>query len=475
MSENKLVKNSIIYAIGDIVPKLFSLITFPILTSYLDPADYGIVNYVNTLNTFLTIIGFLCLNTYYLVYYYKVDGEDAQKKLLGNLSLFVIGLNLVLSIVLMFIGPFLFRSIGSNIDFYPYIFLGVITNFFNILTILPSALYRVKERPGPLTLVNIIRSALTLGLTVVFVVVLHFKATGILITNVIVNGSFSVFFLYVTIKNSVFNINWTQLKEALLFSLPLVPSTIAGYLYTMADRILIDKYVNLTALGIYSTASTFALMLQVVTYGVYRAIEPYFFKTYGNENFYSNFTKVRNTLLYVCVFCASALSIFAKEFFDIMATEKYSECYFYVPIIIVGQIFAAMNMMYSTVLTARGKTKINAGIAIVCGLISVLFNVVFLKYFGITCAAVVSSATYILSYIGLTHFSRIAIPRGFAWIYGIVSLVIVVFAVYGLPVSNGSTLFTWGIKAVLLGIIGIVGIKALNVDMGYIIRDFVRK
>ncbi|WP_370848124.1 oligosaccharide flippase family protein [Phocaeicola coprophilus] len=50
-----LVKNSTIYALGDILPKLFSFITFPILTSYLTPAEYGILNYVNTLNVFLLV------------------------------------------------------------------------------------------------------------------------------------------------------------------------------------------------------------------------------------------------------------------------------------------------------------------------------------------------------------------------------------------------------------------------------------
>lgn len=475
MPENKLVKNSIIYAIGDIVPKLFSFISFPILTSHLDPADYGIVNYVNTLNIFLTIIGLLCLNTYYLVHYFRVGGEDNQKKLLGNLTLFIIGFNLIISVLLVAVGPFLFKSIGSNIDFYPYIFLGILSNFFSVLTILPCALYRVQERPGPLTLVNIIRSSLTLGLTIYFVVVLHYKATAILLTNVIVNGIFSLFFLYVTIKHSIFVFNWSQIKEALAFSLPLVPGSIASYLYTMSDRILIDKYVDLTALGIYSTASTLALMLQIVSYGVYRAIEPYFFKIYGDVNFNSIFSKVRNALLFVCVIIASALSIFAKEFFEIMATEKYGECFLYVPIIIIGQVLAAINMMYATVLTAKGKTKIHAGITIFCGFISVMLNVVFLKYWGIRCAATVSSVTYLFSYIGLTHFAKMEIPQKSAWFFGIVSLIVVFFAVYVLPYTIEISFIIWGIKLLMLLFIGLVGVKMLNVDVKSMLKDIIKK
>lgn len=45
---SKLIKNTTIYALGDIVPKIISFLIFPVLTSYLSPEDYGIINYVNT-------------------------------------------------------------------------------------------------------------------------------------------------------------------------------------------------------------------------------------------------------------------------------------------------------------------------------------------------------------------------------------------------------------------------------------------
>ena len=44
---SNLIKNTTIYAIGDIVPRLLGFISFPILTNYLSPAEYGIVNYIN--------------------------------------------------------------------------------------------------------------------------------------------------------------------------------------------------------------------------------------------------------------------------------------------------------------------------------------------------------------------------------------------------------------------------------------------
>ena len=114
MSSNNLAKNTIIYALGDIIPKVFNLVTFPILTSYLPIADYGVVNYVYSIELFLTIITFLCLKTYYLVHYYKVGDEIEQKKLLGNLTIVVAALNVIVSVILLILGPFIFKSCKSN-------------------------------------------------------------------------------------------------------------------------------------------------------------------------------------------------------------------------------------------------------------------------------------------------------------------------------------------------------------------------
>ena len=138
-----------IYALGDIIPRVLSFAVFPVLTTYLTPADYGVVNYVNTIVFLLSTIGFLCLNTYYLVYYFKVGDEQQQRKLLGGLSIFVIGLNILLSLIIFGAGWFAPSLFSSQIDFFPYIALGVGVNFCNILAVLPSALYRVQERPLP--------------------------------------------------------------------------------------------------------------------------------------------------------------------------------------------------------------------------------------------------------------------------------------------------------------------------------------
>lgn len=399
MSEtSKLAKNTVIYAMGDIIPKLLNLITFPILTHHLAPGEYGIANYVNSIEMLLTILTFLGLKTYYLVHYFKVGDEIEQKKLLGNLTIVVLFFNLLLCGALMIVGNSLFRAIGGGVDFYPYIALGVLSNFFGIFSTLPSALYRVRENPMPLTILNVVRGTLIMVATI-FLIPNNPTSETVLGIKLFVNFGFAIFFFHITCRNAIFKLNFQQLKHAFAFSLPLVPGDVAYYFSTMSDRLLIEKYLSISDLGLYSTALTVAGLLNILSYGAYRAIEPYFFKTYGQPQFNESFRKIRDLLLFVILFGALGLSLFSQLFMQIMTSEAYHSSYLFVSPLCIGITFCALSLMYSTVMTAQSKTKLNGVISVLSAVISVGLNVLLLPLMGVWAAVIVNVLVYFVNYI----------------------------------------------------------------------------
>lgn len=422
----KLIKNTTIYALGDILPRMLSFVTLPIITLYLTPADYGVLNYVNALLLVLMTVGFLCVNTYYLVFYYRQKDEIAQKRLLGNLSVFVTIFNVVIVAVLMLFGPWFFGAMESNIDFYPYIAIGVGTHFMNIFSVLPSALFRLQERPLLFTVLNTSRGFLQLLLTLLLVVVCGYDAIGVLWANFIVSACFAVVFVAITFRHAILCIDWRQIGVVLRFSLPLLPGSISYFLVSMSDRILIDKYLDLTALGIYGLASTLAMLLNIVSNGAYKAFEPHFFKTYGSSGFVAMFAKVRNAYAYVLLFGAFGLAMFAREFFEVMSSDAYHDAYFYVPMMVIGLFASGLSLMYATIVTARGKTKISAAIMVGGGCLSVGLNILLLPRFGIIGSSLVSSLTFSLMLMATVYFSQIRV--GFSRI--IISLIIAAVATY---------------------------------------------
>ena len=388
---SKLIKNTTIYALGDIVPKIISFLIFPVLTSYLSPEDYGIINYVNTLNLLLTILGFCGLNTYYLVYYYRQEDERQQKLLLGNLSLFVIGINLLFTIAVCILG-YLFPNLFSDkIEFYPYVFVGIITNFFNLLTILPSALYRMKEKPLPITILAVLRGVIYSIFTVLLVSIYGYKSMGVLVIQMLLSIIFGLIFIGITWRDTLWHFNFSIIKKGLIFSLPLLPGSLAYYFISMSDRFFIERYLDLTQLGIYSTAATLALVINIVTNSAYKSLEPYFFKVYGTENFDYKFLTVRKSYFFITLTACLCIAIYAKEFFYLFASEKYQTVYYYVPMIEVGVIFSAFTLIHATLITAQGRTKINSIFTLIGAAISFLINMFLMPFWGLAAACMASA------------------------------------------------------------------------------------
>ncbi|AXB55380.1 lipopolysaccharide biosynthesis protein [Flavobacterium fluviale] len=404
-----LIKNTTIYALGDIVPRILGFISFPILTRYLSPADYGIVNYVSTLTTFLLAFGFLCINTYYLVFYYRCKDSIEQKKLLGNLSSFVILFNFFLVVLSLLFGKSLFSLLGSKISFFPYILIGVLTNFFSIFGVLPSALYRLLEKPLLLTLLTISKGLLILILTLVLVIYYDYSAIGVLYANLLVNFIYAFIFIYISRNYIIWNLDFNKIKEALYFSLPLLPGSLAYYITTISDRVLIDRFLSLADLGIFSTAVTLALILNIFSYGAYKAFEPYLFKNWGSHGFLKIFESIRNAFIYVLLIGVLCLSVFSKEFFQIMSGAKFREAYLYVPLIIIGVYSSSISMLYGTVITAKGKTKINSLVSIVGATISISLNITLLPILGLLSAAIVSSLALTVELCILMWYSKLEV------------------------------------------------------------------
>lgn len=464
---SKLIKNTTIYALGDIVPKIVSFLIFPVLTFYLSPEDYGTINYVNTFNMLLTILGFLGLNTYYLVYYYRQEDERQRKLLLGNLSLFVIGVNVLFTITLCMLG-YLFPNLFSDkIEFYPYIFIGVITNFFNLLIILPSALYRMRETPLPITSLAIFRGIIYSLSTVLLVSVYGYKSMGVLIIQMVVSVIFGLIFIAITWKETLWHFDFVVIKKGLAFSLPLLPGSLAYYLISMSDRFFIERYLDLTQLGVYSTAATLALIINIVSNSAYKSFEPYFFKIYGSEIFDQKFVKVRKFYFFITLIACLVIAMYAEEFFFLFASEKYQTVYYYVPMIEVGVIFSAFSLIHGTLITAQGRTKINSLFTLIGGGVSFIVNFLLMPFVGLTAACMASAFSCgVIMYLSVRYSGQIKdlFPLIISFFLSVIAVLILVYFI-----QWENIYISISIKTVsLLGITYLM-LKILRIDIkGYI-------
>lgn len=403
----KLFSNTILYTIGEVVPRIIAFLMMPIFTRYLVPADYGILSYTNSVIAFVYAFCTLSLNTYVLRFYFDCKNEDEKKKLLGNIFVFIAFVNSVVLVLLNFAMPIVIEKAHIAVPWKPYFRLAIFNNFLESFSIIPLVYFRVKQNAKAFVSVSVGRCIAQYIATFIFLVPLRMGVMaqyyGRLFTL------FPFFFLYVGIIciNGRINFNWNQIKDGLKYSLPLLPGSISYLALTGFDRIVLERYVSLEVLGIYNIAYTIAFALNMIIQSFYRALEPDIFQKYNSEAIEGIFVpymrKMNNVYNFALYAMALFLSLFAKEALMIVASEKYYSAVMYVPSVLVGVIFAGRKLMIDCALAAE-KRSIVSGIGTMIGAgISVIINLILIPRLGVIAAPIALS----LSYLAMNIFLKI--------------------------------------------------------------------
>lgn len=399
MSNLKTARNVVLYTIGEIIPRVLSFLLLPVLTRYLTTSDYGISSYINTVVTFLYVLTTLSINSYALRTYYKVETEIEKKKLLGNIFLFLSGWGVVMLGLEALFFPILLKTFSVQVPFFPYFLLGLIINFFDVVSLIPLVTYRVNEDAKGFVLLSVGRTVLQYLLILLLIVYFNMGLLGSFLGRLIACLPFFIIYILILKRRGIFNINAAQIKDALRFSLPLLPGALSYLAISLLDRVILERFVSLSDLGIYSVASTLALTLNIVIQGLYRSFEQKIYKEHSNTSYYQTVDKLYRfyiVSLYVPAFC---MILFAKEILVFFTASQYFSAENYVIYLVVAVVISGINIFLGTTLIAEGKRKIISYASTTAAIISFISNLLFIKYFGVLGACIASILSFFVVFI----------------------------------------------------------------------------
>ena len=394
--DNILVKNTIIYSIGDVFPKVLNFLILPIFTTYVSVKEFGIISYTNTLIAFVSVVSTLSLNTYLLRKIFEVKNLVEKKTLIFSAFATITIVNILLLSAAYLIGPYIFDYFEIKVPFFPFVHLVLLINFFEIFSTVPFVLLRVNKSAKEYVVINVFKSILIFGSTCLLLIYFNHGILGYFYSRLIINFLFAIFFIYYIIKNSKIKFDFNLIKEGFIFSLPLVPGAISYLIITVFDRIVIEKYIDLTKLGIYSLLQAIALAMSIIIQGAYKAYEPDVFKKYGSNIFSEYVDKLNIKLLYFLIIFCFPLSIFIKELLIIIAKSEYLEGFYLMPLFLTTILITSQNSMLNTLAIAEKKTSISSYSIFIGATLSVIVNIIFIPYFGIVVPAISSIFAYFI-------------------------------------------------------------------------------
>lgn len=463
-SNKKLLKNSSLYSIVQILQKSIGLFLLPLYTSILEPSDKGISDLVATIVAVLSVFYTFAITSSVIRFY--TDYKEDKKKLSefwGTCVTFVLVNGIFMTIILTLTQRFILIPITNyEVAFFPFIFIGLISITLNpVYTVFQSTL-QAKENSKQYASNNFCYFIVNLFLNILFVAVFRWGGLGVLLASAITDGIFFIYTIIVFLPTVKLGINKIYLKEALRYSLPLLPHMLSGWVIGMIDRVFINLFNGLSNTAIYTTAYSFGNIINVITSAINQAYVPWFFskmkKKQENE---MSIVRISEYLTVFYGFLAMGMSLFAPEVFKILVKKEYFAGWTIVPQLSFAFVFNGIYYFFVNPLfyNKKGVKYIAVGTFTAAILNSVL-NIVFIQLWDSNGAALASMVSNIIACIIIYFICNKIEPIKF----NIIKLFIIAFFFYGVSlltyILSGYSL-TKGILIKSFIVLLVIGIFAL--------------
>ncbi len=399
-----LFKDFAIYGTGDILLKATVLITMPIYTRIFTLQEYGIWSFVITVIGLLNGILILGGDSAYARFFFEAKSLR-EKQLLtttwfGFLTLWSGGMILLCLPFTMFFSQW---SFGTN-KYGTLFILALLTAPVSLINTMCGQVLRNQFRSQLFITLNIFSTLLSVGLSLFAAVILDLGLIGVL--GGALMGTVIILPIRLWTARTMLNLmfSFRVLRNMLAFGVPLVPTSLAYWVFAGSDRLVIGKLSTLDELGLYTVAITAASLLGLVNGALGQAWSPHAIKIYEGQPNEAPvfFGRVMTYILVGFGLLSVCITTFAREVLMVLSTPA-----FYPAAIAMGPLALGFMAYASTQVTATGisitkKTKYFASFSWMAAVMNLILNILLVPKWGMIAASWTTAASY--TFLTIAYF-----------------------------------------------------------------------
>lgn len=395
------IRQSAIYTLPGIAGQVIGIILVPIYTRIFIPADYGIMAGVAIAIPIVTLLVMFGIESGVARYY--LDSQDEEdKKLTASTGLFFVAMLSfsVILIAVLFFSEEISQLVLTDRKYSTYFLVALASIPFALCYKLALDIFRFRFQTTRLTVISIAKLLVNVGLTVYFVVFLRIGIVGVYLALLITAVVFSFAVLFMVRDNYIPAFSFKRLKRLLAFSIPLVPTAMAIYIFQYADRYLLIRLATLEELGLYSVGMTIASVLILLTGGFRTAWIPIIYSSFREEESRRFYAKIFDYFWASIFLGAIGISLFSREILFILAPPTYLGACTVVPILVLGVVFFNAIQFFSFGIGIAKKTQYYLALMVVAASLNIGLNYLLIPNYGMVGAAIatlISSTIYAVS------------------------------------------------------------------------------
>lgn len=386
-----LIKNSLIFTIGNFGSKLITFVLVPFYTYFLTANQYGTIDLITT--TVLLLIPFASLGLSDSIIRFGMDKDYNQKAIFTSSFLVVVGGSFFCSILLLIVNHFVSIS---------YLYFLIALVFFQSLQILLSTYCRSQEKVIIFTINSIVYTLLICIFSIVFLAKYNLGINGYFFAQIIsVIGSILFLFVFGKLRFyfSIMKVNKHLIKEMLFFSLPLIPSGVSWWAINSASRYLILYFVGVIGNGIFAVATKIPSLLNLVQ-GIFiqawqmTAIQEQ--DSEDKEQFYGDIFKGYSGVFFIIV---SIIIIVQRKFVFVVFSNEYYESWKVIPFLLIASMYNSFSNFLGQIYISEKKTRAVFRTTLVSAVFTVLGNFFLIPLVGLIGAGIAQMFGWFVAYI----------------------------------------------------------------------------
>lgn len=430
----KLLGDSMIYGISGVISSFIGVFLIPLYTKVFDPADYGIIALLASLQGIITVIIIFGMDNSFPVWYYESDKEEDRKKAASNWFFFSLSLGTLFSIILVASSSLIARYILADVRFYSLVILFAVNIFLISTQKIINTWFRIRRQPIHATVFNLVISLLNIGLNILFVLKLEKGISGIYY-SMLITSTVSLISSVIILRNYISwkNIHLPELKKMIRFSLPLVPTSMIFWLMGTATPYFINFLMDdKSEIGLYQIGSNVANMMALGTFAFLQAFTAYALSISKDDNARVIYAKILEYYVYIGFACALILGILARPILQIFTNEKYLSAYVVIGILAFNVVISGMTQVVSLANLLAKNNRAVAHSAFFSVIFTIIGYFILIPIVGKEGAAISvllgNLATCI--YLALKAQKLYYIPYQFTRIIGFALTIFVIYLIY---------------------------------------------
>ena len=355
MTRNKILKSTLIYLLGNVLSKIIVFFLLPLYTIYIPPSDMGYYDSSIAIATFFASVLFLDIGSG--IMRFMMDQKERSDK---NYAIYS-GLAIFLSSLILYIVISVILGFSTSFRYYIWI---ALYGFFLCLSTLYGYVARGWGYNSLYAAAGVVNTIVQIAANLLFILVLKWDFKSLYIAHCLgwlINIIILEFKCKIIINFSKKYFNLDLFKTILRFSLPLCVNSIAFWLLSSSNKLIVTWILGEAQNGYLAIANKFTSILYLVSTCFQLAWQELAYSKDNDINkestgaFYSKAFDFYNKLLLIGILIIiPAINIIFPFFVD----SKYNASAVLVPLAFMGTIMSILSSFLGSIFGGIKKTGI---------------------------------------------------------------------------------------------------------------------